>query len=110
MRALYESYLDRLKQTATGAGAQSSNARIVVDAPIPLNLTVFRLDELPRCWFLSVRSEEGFAELAQLIDRHEGQLQHGLVVPDDVVAAISVAMRWILATWRRIDELGPDVA
>ena len=36
VRALYESYLDRLKQTATGAGAQTSNARVVVDAPIPL--------------------------------------------------------------------------
>ncbi len=36
VRALYESYLDRLKQTATNAGAQTSNARVVVDAPIPL--------------------------------------------------------------------------
>jgi capsular exopolysaccharide synthesis family protein len=36
VRALYESYLDRLKQTATGAGAQSANARVIVDAPIPL--------------------------------------------------------------------------
>jgi capsular exopolysaccharide synthesis family protein len=34
VRALYESYLDRLKQTATGAGAQTSNARIVVNAAI----------------------------------------------------------------------------
>ncbi len=36
VRALYESYLDRLKQTATNAGAQTANARVVVDAPIPL--------------------------------------------------------------------------
>ncbi len=36
VKALYESYLDRLKQTAAGAGAQTANARIVVDAPVPL--------------------------------------------------------------------------
>jgi len=36
VKALYESYLDRLKQTATNSGAQTANARIVVDAPIPL--------------------------------------------------------------------------
>ena len=36
VRALYESYLDRLKQTATNAGAETSNARVVVDGPIPL--------------------------------------------------------------------------
>ena len=36
VRALYESYLDRLKQTATNAGAETANARVVVDGPIPL--------------------------------------------------------------------------
>lgn len=35
-----------------------------LEAPVPLNLTVFHLDDLPSCWFLSVRGEEGFAELA----------------------------------------------
>jgi hypothetical protein len=77
-----------------------------LEAPVPLNLTVFHLDDLPSCWFLNVRGEEGFAELAQLIDRHEDRLLHGLDVPDAVVSSITGAVRWILATWRRVDELG----
>lgn len=75
---------------------------------VPLEMTVFHLDDLPNCWFLSLRSHEGFAELAQLIDRYPDGLLHDLRIPADVLASVSSAVRWILTTWTTLSEIPDD--
>jgi hypothetical protein len=80
---------------------------IELNTTAAVNLVVFHLDELPTLWFLSYRTDAGFGELAQLLDRH-GELQSGLEIPADTLAFIGTATSWLLAAWWRIEEVGSD--
>lgn len=79
-----------------------------LEGSLPLEMTVFHLDDLPNCWFVSLRSHEGFAELAQLIDGHSDALVHDLRVSEDSLASITSAVRWILTTWSTLREIPDD--
>lgn len=79
-----------------------------IEGAIPLELTVFHLDALPNCWFISIRSQEGFAEVAQLFDRHRNQLIHDLDLPDSIYADLTAAVRCILTMWQLLSEIPDD--
>lgn len=69
-----------------------------------LNLTVFALDELDEHWFLSFRTDAGFGELAQLLDRHPDKLIPGLELDDEQLAAILAVSKHIFGCWWRFEE------
>jgi hypothetical protein len=71
----------------------------------PLNLLVFGLDELPSLTFLAYRSDVGFGEVAQLLDRHPNSLRTDLAVSEDDVQSMLVVSSWLFAAWYRIDEV-----
>lgn len=72
---------------------------------VPVNLVVFRLDELEGIWFLSYRSDAGFGELAQIIDESSEQLRGGLDIEPPQIARIGVVTSWMLSAWWRLEEI-----
>lgn len=69
-----------------------------------LTLLIFVLDELPGTLFLSYRSAAGFAELAQLLDRHTDKLIPGLQPDADTLRDITTISSWLLSAWWRLQE------
>jgi hypothetical protein len=72
---------------------------------VPVNLVVFRLDELDGIWFLSYRSDAGFGELAQIIDETPEHVRGGLTIEPPQVARIGVVTSWLLSAWWRLEEV-----
>lgn len=70
-----------------------------------LNLLVFGLDELPSLTFLAYRSDVGFGEVAQLLDRHSESLHTDLAVSQTDVQSMLVLTSWLFAAWHRIEEV-----
>ncbi len=69
-----------------------------------LMLLLFLLDELPGVHFLAYRSAAGFAELSQLLDRHQGRLMPGLQPDADTLRDITTISSWLLSAWWRLQE------
>lgn len=67
-------------------------------------LLLFHLDELPGLYFMSYRAVAGFAELAQLMDRHPKHLVPGLDPGEGIIDTITMITRWLYAAWWRIQE------
>lgn len=72
---------------------------------VPVNLVVFRLDELDGIWFLSYRSDAGFGELAQIIDESPEHVRGGLAIEPAQVARIGAVTSWLLSAWWRLEEV-----
>jgi hypothetical protein len=90
--------------------AQTGRVRLRVtdvEGPRPMNLVVLQPDELPSLWMLSFRSDGGIGELAQLLDRHPGQLTADLDIPASVVHRIGMIVAWIHAAWYALEEIPP---
>jgi hypothetical protein len=78
---------------------------LALGADVPVNLVVFRLDELDGIWFLSYRSDAGFGELAQIIDESSEHFQGGLDIEPPQIARIGVVTSWLLSAWWRLEEI-----
>lgn len=72
---------------------------------VPVNLVVFRLDELDHVWFLSYRSDAGFGELAQIIDDSPEQVRSDLHIDLAQVEQIGRLTSWLLSAWWRFEEV-----
>jgi hypothetical protein len=72
---------------------------------VPVNLVVFRLDELEGIWFLSYRSDAGFGELAQIIDESPEHVRGELNIEPPQIARIGVVTSWLLSAWWRLEEV-----
>lgn len=72
---------------------------------VPVNLVVFRLDELEGIWFLSYRSDAGFGELAQIIDESPDHVRGELDIEPPQIARIGVVTSWLLSAWWRLEEV-----
>ena len=69
-----------------------------------LMLLLFVLDELPGLHFLAYRSVAGFAELVQLLDRHQGKLMTSLQPDADTLRDVTTISSWLLSAWWRLQE------
>lgn len=72
---------------------------------VPVNLVVFRLDELNQVWFLSYRSDAGFGELAQIIDDAPEHIHGDLRIDPVEVEQIGRLTSWLLGGWWRFEEV-----
>ncbi len=81
---------------------------IPLEGTVALELTVFWIETVPNCWFINIRSQEGFAEVAQLLDVHGDKLDPHLTIPDDVVTSIHSATQWLLTSFTTISEIPND--
>jgi hypothetical protein len=72
----------------------------------PLTLVVFAIDELPQCLFLAFRSQAGYSELAQLLDRYGDHLHPGLETDEDTADQVNAAAVQLLNSWWTFRETG----
>lgn len=79
-------------------------ATIDLNSPYGLTLLLFALDELPGICFLSYRSNAGFGEVAQLLDRHPGKVTSDLLPSADLLRDITTLSSWLLSSWWRFQE------
>lgn len=81
---------------------------IPLEGAVALELSVFWVETVPNCWFINIRSQEGFAEIAQLLDVHGDKLVPNLNIPESVVASIHSAAQWLLTSFTTISEIPND--
>lgn len=79
---------------------------VEIRGSLPLNLIIFALDGLADLWFLSYRSDAGFGELAQLLDRY--RIVPGLELGGPTLAMIESITAWLMSAWWRIEEVEPQ--
>jgi hypothetical protein len=71
-----------------------------------LNLVVFHLAALPNCWFLSYRSDAGFGELAQLLDKYP-ELKPSLEIPSHEMTVVTSVSTLLTSSWFALKEIDP---
>lgn len=88
------------------AGAGRVRLRVVeLQGDRHLNLIVFKLDGFPQRCFLCFRSDAGIGELAQLLDRHPGDLTADLALSDEELDEIGSVSAWLVNTWHSFEEM-----
>jgi hypothetical protein len=79
---------------------------VQIESQHHLNLVVFHLAALPNCWFLSYRSDAGFGELAQLLDKYP-ELQPSLEIPSHEMTVVTSVSTLLTSSWFALKEIDP---